>query len=69
MSFPNSHSCTVAVIGLGYVGLPLSLAFASSGLKVIGFDIDKGKVNSINSGKSYFHHIKDKITTIILQNY
>ncbi len=50
----------IGVIGLGYVGLPLSLAFASSGLKVIGFDIDKGKVNSINSGKSYFHHIKDE---------
>jgi UDP-N-acetyl-D-mannosaminuronate dehydrogenase len=36
----------IAIIGLGYVGLPLSLQFARSGVSVIGLDIDKTKVDS-----------------------
>ncbi|MEC8013962.1 MAG: nucleotide sugar dehydrogenase [Verrucomicrobiota bacterium] len=44
----------ISVIGLGYVGLPLSLQFARSGIKVLGLDLDPQKVDSINSGKSYF---------------
>jgi len=50
----------IAVIGLGYVGLPLSLQFARSGLDVLGLDIDPFKVEAINSGKSYFKHIGDE---------
>ncbi len=48
----------LAVIGLGYVGLPLSLQFAKNGVKVLGLDIDKAKVDAINAGKSYIHHIE-----------
>jgi UDP-N-acetyl-D-glucosamine dehydrogenase len=48
---------TVAVVGLGYVGLPLSLQFARSGAKVIGLDIDPAKVNALTAGKSYIKHI------------
>src|SRR5204862_2665199 len=51
---PNS----VAVVGLGYVGLPLSLQFARSGLNVLGLDIDDAKVKAINAGKSYIKHIE-----------
>jgi UDP-N-acetyl-D-glucosamine dehydrogenase len=47
----------VAVIGLGYVGLPLSLQFAASGCRVLGLDIDAAKVDAITAGKSYIHHI------------
>jgi UDP-N-acetyl-D-glucosamine dehydrogenase len=47
----------LAVIGLGYVGLPLCLQFARNGCKVIGLDIDANKVESLNAGKSYIHHI------------
>src|SRR5258707_2488717 len=47
----------VAVIGLGYVGLPLSLQFACSGVSVIGLDIDQEKVNALNSGHSYIKHV------------
>ena len=43
----------ISVIGLGYVGLPLSLQFARSGLKVLGLDLDRQKVELINSGKTY----------------
>lgn len=48
---------TVAVIGMGYVGLPLSLQFASSGLRVLGVDIDTQKVARLNNGESYIKHI------------
>ena len=47
----------VAIIGCGYVGLPLALRFAEAGHKVTGFDTDPGKVASLNAGKSYIEHI------------
>jgi UDP-N-acetyl-D-glucosamine dehydrogenase len=47
----------IAVIGLGYVGLPLSLQFARSGVTVLGLDIDPAKVESLNGGRSYIKHI------------
>ena len=48
----------VAIVGLGYVGLPLSLQFARSGANVLGLDIDPEKVNAINAGRSYIKHIE-----------
>ena len=48
---------TIAIIGLGYVGLPLCLQFARSGVRVLGLDIDAKKVNSLNAGRSYIKHI------------
>lgn len=47
----------IAIIGLGYVGLPLCLQFARSGVQVLGVDIDARKVRSLNSGRSYIRHI------------
>ena len=44
---------TVAVIGLGYVGLPLITEFAAAGFRSIGIDIDQAKVDSIAAGESY----------------
>ena len=49
---------SIAIIGLGYVGLPLSLQFARSGVPVLGLDIDVAKVEAINLGKSYIKHIE-----------
>jgi UDP-N-acetyl-D-glucosamine dehydrogenase len=49
--------CVVAVCGLGYVGLPLALAFADAGLRVIGLDIDPAKPAAITQGRSYLRHI------------
>ncbi|HXV59904.1 MAG TPA: nucleotide sugar dehydrogenase [Vicinamibacteria bacterium] len=43
----------IGTIGLGYVGLPLAVEFASAGLSVLGFDVDENKVCSIRSGRSY----------------
>lgn len=55
----KDKSAVVGVIGLGYVGLPLSLEFASKGFNVIGFDVDERKIPLLNSGKSYIKHISE----------
>lgn len=49
-----------AIIGLGYVGLPLSLDFCAAGLKVIGFDTDDQKVKLLQHGGSYISYIPDE---------
>ena len=48
----------IAIVGLGYVGLPLSLQFARSGVEVLGLDIDPAKIESLNQGRSYIKHIE-----------
>ncbi len=50
----------IAIIGLGYAGLPLSLLFAQNDIPVVGLDIDSTKVRSLHSGQSYIQHIKSK---------
>ncbi|HWY45267.1 MAG TPA: nucleotide sugar dehydrogenase [Candidatus Sulfotelmatobacter sp.] len=47
----------VAIIGCGYVGLPLALRFAEAGHKVTGFDTDPAKISQLNAGRSYIGHI------------
>jgi UDP-N-acetyl-D-glucosamine dehydrogenase len=48
----------IAVVGLGYVGLPLSLQFARSCVSVLGIDVDPTKVQLLNKGQSYIKHIE-----------
>jgi len=50
---------SIAVVGLGYVGLPLAVAAAKSGYKVSGIDLNQDKVFNINNGKSPIEDIKD----------
>lgn len=47
----------IAIVGLGYVGLPLALQFARSGAKVLGLDIDSRKTDAILEGRSYIKHV------------
>lgn len=51
----------IAVIGLGYVGLPISLQFARSGVEVLGIDIDPEKAEAINRGQSYIQHLEGSL--------
>ena len=51
---------TIGIIGMGYVGLPLAIAYSESGFKVLGIDIDKNKINKINNGESYINHISSE---------
>ncbi len=52
-----SRNAKIGVIGLGYVGLPLVIAFCKAGFSVTGFDVDAEKVAMLNQGKSYIRHI------------
>jgi UDP-N-acetyl-D-glucosamine dehydrogenase len=56
----------IAVVGLGYVGLPLAIQFARANVTVIGLDIDAAKVDSVNQGRSYIKHIaSDAIEEVV----
>lgn len=57
---PDSASQKIGIIGLGFVGLPLALLFASKGYQVTGIDIDKRKIDNINSGISYLPIISNE---------
>jgi UDP-N-acetyl-D-glucosamine dehydrogenase len=56
----------IAVVGLGYVGLPLSLQFARSCVSVLGIDVDPTKVQLLNSGQSYIKHIEQPAIAEVL---
>jgi len=58
----------VGVIGLGYVGLPLAINFCQNNIKIIGFDIDKSKIELLNNKKSYIKYISD-LTIQEISNY
>ena len=53
----ENRSAVVGIFGLGYVGIPLALTVAESGLPVLGFDIDPGRVAELNAGRSPIKHI------------
>ena len=48
----------IAIVGLGYVGLPLAMRFARSCVSVLGIDVDPRKVELLNNGDSYIKHIE-----------
>jgi len=53
----QSKESTIAIVGLGYVGLPLLLRFAEVGYRVLGIDIDAEKIALLQDGRSYIEHI------------
>ena len=57
----------IGIVGLGYVGLPLSLQFARSGVTVLGLDIDPHKVDVLNRGNSYISHIASEVVRAAVQ--
>jgi UDP-N-acetyl-D-glucosamine dehydrogenase len=56
----EARTAPVAIIGLGYVGLPLAASFASAGYPVVGFDIDPEKIKQLQRKKSYIGHISSE---------
>lgn len=56
----SKKEAIIGVIGLGYVGLPLSILFANKRFKIFGFDIDKAKIKKIFSNISYIDRIENK---------
>ena len=66
----NNKSSIIGVIGLGYVGMPLSLSFVKAGFKVIGFDIDNKKIEQIKKKKSYIWSItSENLNNAILKGF
>ena len=53
----NERKALIGIVGLGYVGLPLMLRYNAIGFRVLGIDIDTGKVEKLNAGQSYIEHI------------
>jgi len=54
----RARKAVVAIVGMGYVGLPLMLRFSEVGFRVIGLDIDAAKVDRLNRAQSYIEHIR-----------
>ena len=55
----HNRTARVAVVGLGYVGLPLAAALAACGYEVVGIDLDPNKVDAVNRGRSYIADVTD----------
>ena len=53
----DARQATIGILGLGYVGIPLALRFSEAGFKVLGFDIDEGRVAGLNAGRSPIKHL------------
>lgn len=53
----QNRDARIGIVGLGYVGLPLAVAFGRAGFPVTGFEIDEAKVQSLNDGQSYIRHV------------
>ena len=54
----KSREAVIGIVGMGYVGLPLALRYAEVGYPVVGFDVDRSKVDALNDGRSYIEHIE-----------
>jgi UDP-N-acetyl-D-glucosamine dehydrogenase len=56
----KKKTAIVGIVGLGYVGLPLAVAFASAGFKVLGVDMQQSRVDLVNRGESYIADVKSE---------
>lgn len=59
---------TVAIVGMGYVGLPLALLFVQKGFHVLGIDLDRQKMKMLNEGISYITDIQDQVIQAALSS-
>lgn len=65
----DDKSAIIGIVGLGYVGLPLAVAFTEAGFKVIGFDMQPTKVDSVNKGESYVSDVDDRsLSKVVARN-
>ncbi len=64
----ENREVKVGVVGLGYVGLPLAVEKAKAGFKTIGFDVQKAKVDLVNSGTNYIGDVVDDDLKKIVEN-
>jgi UDP-N-acetyl-D-glucosamine dehydrogenase len=66
----KNKTAIIGILGIGYVGLPLSFRYAEAGYKVIGFDIDPAKTKQLNNGQSYIRHFgNEKVEAAIIAGF
>jgi len=53
----DKRTAKVGIVGLGYVGLPLALTFAERAFSVLGFDVDRAKIEALGAGRNYIKHL------------
>ncbi len=64
----KDRTAVVGIVGLGYVGLPLAVAFSQAGLKVVGFDIQQKRVDLVNKGQSYIVDVDSESLSVAVAN-
>ena len=64
----ETRQARVGIVGLGYVGLPLAVAFAEAGFEVVGVDVSREKVASLNRGASYVEDVPDSALLPLVQS-
>ena len=64
----NTRDARIGVVGLGYVGLPLAIAFAQAGFHVVGVDIDSSKITKLQQGQSYIADVPAAEIAAIIKN-
>ena len=62
------RTARIGIVGLGYVGLPLTLLFSDKRFRVTGFDVDTAKVKTLNAGQSYLHRIEPEHIAVARKN-
>ncbi|MCC7418287.1 MAG: nucleotide sugar dehydrogenase [Acidobacteria bacterium] len=64
----QTRRAQIGVIGLGYVGLPLAVEFARAGFHVVGFDVDRSKIDALNGGRSYIPDVPEGELAAVVQS-
>lgn len=64
----DSREAQIGIVGLGYVGLPLAVAFAQAGFHVIGVDVDESKVHALNLGRSYVEDVPSAVLSPLVNS-
>ena len=64
----KDKSATIGIVGLGYVGLPLAVAFCEAGFRVLGIDVQQKRVDLVNQGESYIADVPDARLQAVVAN-
>jgi UDP-N-acetyl-D-glucosamine dehydrogenase len=64
----SNRESQIGIVGLGYVGLPLAVAFAEEGFRVVGVDVDPAKVDALNRGESYVEDVSSATLEAIVRD-
>ena len=65
----EQRTAKIAIIGLGYVGLPMCMEFTRAGFKVVGIDIDPARVSQLKDGHSYILDVSDDLIASLRENF